>query len=104
MIYLLAKLIERKNVLNDQELPGPNSDRTFMMCTPVNRYNTLEISLVHANIQEALAHTSSSIKSNQGAGVSPMLRIYVYLDDKFKVKTEVIERTNHPVLDINLSL
>lgn len=33
-----------------------------------------------------------------------MLRIYVYLDDKFNQKTEVIERPYQPILDINLNL
>jgi hypothetical protein len=33
-----------------------------------------------------------------------MLRIYIYLDDVFQAKTEVVERSNHPILDINLIL
>ena len=33
-----------------------------------------------------------------------MIRVYLYLDDRFQAKTEIVERSNHPILDINIQL
>jgi hypothetical protein len=52
-------------------------------------------------VYENLAHTSSSFKS--GTEAITKLRIYVYLDDKFNQKTEVIDRPYQSLLDININ-
>ena len=74
----------------------------MLMCSADNPENVLDISFVNASIQEFINVSQSATSLQQVA--NPMLRIYIYLDDIFCAKTEIIERSNHPILDINMSL
>ena len=96
--YLEHKLQERFDILHEEE--KVSEEGSFLLYSPSNWESTISVQIVNAQILDVPPPSTRSTP----VSTNPMARIFVYIDDVFQGKTELMDPSNYPIFDLHLDL